>query len=341
MQTHLAMLLSDFSVVTALLFVCSKLLKSGLKGLDTATVSGAVLLIALVVLQITHRLFLQSQLETVSYPLYKIALFAVAPAFYCYSCSFFTLQSETKLRQLGHFFPVLIAAFLSLNNALSLAFLVGSAYVLWLAVQVYQLRQQRQRFKLELIALSSLFFIALLVLVLVVLRFNFSEKTFFSLYASLIGGAFFIVLLAQLQFPLWSEELTEVVRLAYSESTLTAVDCELALKNLSQLMNVEKIYRQENLNLMQLAELLGLNSHQLSELINIRLQKGFSKFLREHRIAEARQLLINEPTASVLSIGLSVGFNSQSNFYAAFREIEGIAPGQYRKINATAHSETP
>jgi AraC-like DNA-binding protein len=41
--------------------------------------------------------------------------------------------------------------------------------------------------------------------------------------------------------------------------------------------------------------------------------------------------LVDEPKSSVLSIGLSVGFNSQSNFYTAFREIAGQTPAQYRK----------
>ena len=44
-------------------------------------------------------------------------------------------------------------------------------------------------------------------------------------------------------------------------------------------------------------------------------------------------LWVAEPSASVLSVGLSVGFTSQSNFYEAFREIEGMTPGQYRKLN--------
>ncbi|MGE8357156.1 MAG: helix-turn-helix domain-containing protein, partial [Microvirgula sp.] len=43
-----------------------------------------------------------------------------------------------------------------------------------------------------------------------------------------------------------------------------------------------------------------------------------------------------EPSASVLSVGLSVGFSSQSTFYEAFREIEGMTPGQFRKLHGTA-----
>ncbi|MCP4492464.1 MAG: AraC family transcriptional regulator [Gammaproteobacteria bacterium] len=59
--------------------------------------------------------------------------------------------------------------------------------------------------------------------------------------------------------------------------------------------------------------------------MNNRLGKNFSRYLREHRIQD-------EPAASVLCVGLSVGFSSQSNFYEAFREIEGTTPGQYRKV---------
>ena len=67
--------------------------------------------------------------------------------------------------------------------------------------------------------------------------------------------------------------------------------------------------------------------------MNGRLGKGFSRYLREQRIGAAKAMLLDEPSASVLAVGLSVGFTSQSNFYEAFREIEGTTPGQYRKLN--------
>ncbi|MEQ1914910.1 MAG: helix-turn-helix domain-containing protein [Sideroxydans sp.] len=88
----------------------------------------------------------------------------------------------------------------------------------------------------------------------------------------------------------------------------------------------------------RLASRLGISAHQLSELMNARLGKGFSRYLREQRIDAAKSMLLNEPTASVLSVGLSIGFTSQSNFYEAFREIEGMTPGQYRKLNTQKKS---
>ncbi len=107
-----------------------------------------------------------------------------------------------------------------------------------------------------------------------------------------------------------------------------------SISRLNVLMKDERVYTNDALNLAMLAGMLDLGAHQLSELINTQFGVGFSRFVREHRVAEACRVLLAEPQASVLSVGLSVGFTSQSNFYAAFREITGEVPGQYRKRQA-------
>lgn len=332
---NLTQLLIGFSVVSIFIFIINSLLKSTLAKIDCSMRSGGLLLLALLILQLTHSQYLQPENFDINAPLYKLALFIVAPAFYFYSRGILTLQPHYSLKQFIHFSPVIIAPFLALNTALPLAFFIGSGYLLWLVFKVYQLKAQRKRFKLELIALAVLLSLALLVINLVLLRPIISEHTFFSLYASLIGLALFVALLATLHFPRFSAEIAAAVQITYAESTLDSIDCEKALKKLTQLMEVDKIYRHETLNLSQVAQQMDLNTHQLSELINSKLHQGFSRYLREYRINEAKQLLLSEPDASVLSIGLSVGFNSQSNFYAAFAEIEALAPGQYRKQKLT------
>ncbi|MCF6301547.1 MAG: helix-turn-helix domain-containing protein, partial [Proteobacteria bacterium] len=74
-------------------------------------------------------------------------------------------------------------------------------------------------------------------------------------------------------------------------------------------------------------------AHQLSELINTRLGMSFSSFLRVQRVEAAKTMLKNEPNSSVLSIGMAVGFASQSNFYTAFSKMTGSTPGKYRHCN--------
>ena len=93
----------------------------------------------------------------------------------------------------------------------------------------------------------------------------------------------------------------------------------------------EQVYRRYDLTLPLLAEMIGLTPHQLSELINTHLGMNFTRLVKMHRVREARELLVSRPSTSALDIGLSVGFTSLSAFYAAFRELEGMAPGQFRK----------
>jgi AraC-like DNA-binding protein len=98
-------------------------------------------------------------------------------------------------------------------------------------------------------------------------------------------------------------------------------------------MQEEELFRRPDLDLPTLASHIGLSSHQLSELINTRLGKGFSRYVREFRVEAAEDMLQEELSASVLSVGMSVGFTSQSTFYEAFRELTGMTPGQFRKIH--------
>ncbi len=96
-------------------------------------------------------------------------------------------------------------------------------------------------------------------------------------------------------------------------------------------MTESKLYQNENLSLSSLANALGVSSHQLSELVNSRLGTGFSRYIRERRVAAAKELLVTAPHQSILSISMDTGFKSQSSFYAAFKEVTGQSPGDYRK----------
>ncbi len=58
---------------------------------------------------------------------------------------------------------------------------------------------------------------------------------------------------------------------------------------------------------------------------------SFSRYIREQRVAAAKALLLANGKQSVLSISLDTGFKSQSSFYAAFKELTGVSPGDFRK----------
>ncbi|MBO9642337.1 MAG: AraC family transcriptional regulator [Pseudacidovorax sp.] len=127
-------------------------------------------------------------------------------------------------------------------------------------------------------------------------------------------------------------EAKQAAQSAYQHTTLARVDCDAALVRLSELIQSQQLFVDPALSLPSLAARLDLTTHQLSELLNSRLGKSIARFVREQRIEAAKAMLCEEPSASVLSVGLAVGFAAQSNFYEAFRDIEGMTPGQYRKL---------
>lgn len=293
--------------------------------------AGFLLLVGLAGIQIVHLGMLLHQFDNFHSWVYIVLLYSIAPSFYFYSRQLLIADSHYQGCDVYHVLPLLLCLLLPYQLALPVAFLIGSGYVLWLANAVYFLREQRQRFRLELLALGTLFSIAIAVLVLGFIVPLLNETDFIVSYSVLIGLAFFAVTLTLLRFPSITADVSEAVQAAYSESTLKNIDKSAVLTKLDTLMQQDKLYTLETLNLSLLAEQLDLSQHQLSELINTEFQQGFSRYIRQYRIEEAKRLLLAEPNASVLSIGLSVGFNSQSNFYAAFRDIVGMPPAQYRK----------
>ncbi len=295
-------------------------------------IMGMVLLFALGGLQLIHFAYLQYRLLFIHDLLYYVLLFSVAPAFYLFSKPLLFADSHRKFGWALHFLPVLLIPLSPHSLTIPLAFTLGSAYLIWLAHSIYALRNQRSRFKLELWVLSAVFIIAVGVSLLGLGVFPLHEKWFVALYSVAIGSAFLLVNIVLGRSPQLPTKIVQAARETYAVSTLNQVDCDDKLKRLSVLMKHKQIYQDPELDLPMLAKELAISNHQLSELINIHLGKSFSRYIRECRVSEAKKLLLSKPSISVLSIGLSVGFTSQSNFYSAFREIVGMAPGQFRKL---------
>lgn len=134
--------------------------------------------------------------------------------------------------------------------------------------------------------------------------------------------------LTQRRKPDFFHLITEV-HTAYRNSRLSGVDLESLSARLTRLMQVEKVYRQEDLTLAALAAELEISTYQLSEFLNRERKQNFSRFVNAHRVEEAAQTLLKEPDASVLSVAFRVGFNSKATFNLAFRQALGQSPREF------------
>lgn len=118
----------------------------------------------------------------------------------------------------------------------------------------------------------------------------------------------------------------------YQNSGLTSLEL-LAYKNqLQKIMDEQKLYRKNTLSLKDLAAVLKITPNHLSQVINSQFNMGFFEFIHSYRIDEAISILQDKCNRlSVLDIAESLGFNSSSTFYTAFKKRVGMTPKQYRK----------
>lgn len=119
----------------------------------------------------------------------------------------------------------------------------------------------------------------------------------------------------------------------YAHSKLSEKDaCEIDRK-LSNYMENEKPYLDNQLSLRQLAEDLEVNTNYLSQVINERHEKNFFEFINAYRVTELKEKLEDPHNRqfTILSLAFDCGFNSKTTFNTAFKRITGCTPSQYLK----------
>ncbi len=64
------------------------------------------------------------------------------------------------------------------------------------------------------------------------------------------------------------------------------------------------------------------------------------QYLRRHRVALARQLLVNQPQGKLSGVALRCGFSSAKQLAAAFQQTYGMSPRDYRRDVFPEHERT-
>jgi AraC-like DNA-binding protein len=102
---------------------------------------------------------------------------------------------------------------------------------------------------------------------------------------------------------------------------------------LFSLMENDKLFLDNDLNLPAVAEKLGISIHETSFLINETIKDNFYNFINKYRVDEAKKLLASTKMdeLNILGIAFASGFNSKTTFNTTFKRVVGISPSQYSK----------
>ena len=120
----------------------------------------------------------------------------------------------------------------------------------------------------------------------------------------------------------------------YEYSSLSSQDIARYKEKLLAYLEREKPYTENDLKAQDLADLLGIPSYQLSQIINTELHRNFYDLINSYRIEEAKRRLTDPANQhfTILAIAYDVGFNSKSAFNSAFKKYTKMTPSQYKHL---------
>lgn len=136
--------------------------------------------------------------------------------------------------------------------------------------------------------------------------------------------------------PVTPVEQEDPRRLRYQKSALSEISAQLIHSQLVELMKEQKLFKNPELTLNELAAQLNVHPNNLSQVINSRENKNFYDYINGKRMEEFLQL-VGKPESkkyTLLSLALECGFNSKAAFNRNFKKMTGLTPSEYiRQMN--------
>jgi len=143
-------------------------------------------------------------------------------------------------------------------------------------------------------------------------------------------------------YPVDEKQRTELI--AFNEEPLhdskrkilTDHDIAILKQQLINLMMDQKPYLDSELNLVKLADLLSISSHQLSYVINTGFNENFFQYINKYRVEKAKDLLLSSEknNLTILAIAFESGFNSKTSFNTTFKKITNKTPSEFKKTSS-------
>lgn len=119
----------------------------------------------------------------------------------------------------------------------------------------------------------------------------------------------------------------------YAKSGLNQEQTNEIKQRLDQLMKDEEPFRNSELKLQDLAELLSISRNHLSQILNSEYQMKYFDFINHYRLQVFLKTLhaTEEADINVAELAYAAGFSSSSVFYKVFKRYQEISPRQYIK----------
>ena len=103
-------------------------------------------------------------------------------------------------------------------------------------------------------------------------------------------------------------------------------------EKISDLMVNKKAYKDPELNLAKLSELLDVKPYQITQTLNLIIGKKFTDYVNEFRLREVKKLINSSDYEhyTLLAIANEAGFNSKASFNRVVKKFTGKSPSELK-----------
>ncbi len=124
------------------------------------------------------------------------------------------------------------------------------------------------------------------------------------------------------------------------QSIISQIEHEYALayQRLLEIISDSKCYTNEELTIVDLADLVSIHYRKLSKIINQEAGVNFNTFINKYRVEEAKKIMKENNRQGGLTldvVGQEAGFKSRSSLYAAFKKFEDKTPAKFMHLPGT------
>lgn len=125
-----------------------------------------------------------------------------------------------------------------------------------------------------------------------------------------------------------AEELGKMAQ-QQAERMRTPVANDVIQSRIGKLVE-DKFYLEQNVNLIDLATRIGVNSKYVSDYLHYHYGETFMSFVNRLRVEESKRLLQKE-NLSMEEISDMAGYSNVSTFYRNFTKVTGMSPSKFRE----------
>lgn len=91
-------------------------------------------------------------------------------------------------------------------------------------------------------------------------------------------------------------------------------------------------FMEDTKSVAHLANSVGISERKINEIYKLHAHVSAAEYIRSRKINKAKELLTTT-RMTINQIALKTGYSSAANFSTAFKQIEGISPGEYKSLS--------